>query len=335
MSERWKEILKEWKLDMYCDNMEQNGFDFIDIWDTLTEHELINDLKFKMGHARYFIKKVKQLKRNNNSNDDSKRDDDVLYQWCLKNGFEIYYDKLINVDITDPKEFNLLSNDDINKLCDNVGIKFGKKAKFIGLINRQKGILNKNVSDWDSRNVEIWLNSLGNKYTKYINIIVNENCLDGNDLLGLNYDDWCDIESNKVLRTALLKKFKAVAGESYVIPNETDNNDDAKTNSNENIVDLKEDNIVIPSVQEERKLMKEVGYKMQVAGDTWYPISKKWYDIWKDYTCLDTCDDDVPGGVDNLHTRGIPRPGKIDNTELQGINICVYDRLSLNRIQYI
>ena len=89
------------------------------------------------------------------------------------------------------------------------------------------------------------------------------------------------------------------------------------------------------TVQDERKLMKEVGYKMQVAGDTWYPISKKWYDSWKNYTCFDKGDDDVPGGVDNLHERGIPRPGKIDNSELQGILLLYINILYITILLYI
>ena len=38
--------------------------------------------------------------------------------------------------------------------------------------------------------------------------------------------------------------------------------------------------------QQQRVLMKRVGYKMQQTGELWYPISKKWYNSWIEYTCF-------------------------------------------------
>ena len=40
------------------------------------------------------------------------------------------------------------------------------------------------------------------------------------------------------------------------------------------------------SPQDQRVLMKKVGYKMQQTGEYWYPVSKKWYTSWINYTCF-------------------------------------------------
>mmetsp|Transcript_30044 Transcript_30044/g.47979 ORF Transcript_30044/g.47979 Transcript_30044/m.47979 type:complete len:1184 (-) Transcript_30044:396-3947(-) len=69
------------------------------------------------------------------------------------------------------------------------------------------------------------------------------------------------------------------------------------------------------TVHQQRVLMKRLGEKVQIAGDQWYPIDKKWYDSWKAYTMWSKADDDIPDG--GLEDSGIPRPGKIDNEDLQ------------------
>eukprot|EP01084_Bolivina_argentea_P007867 14768_1 len=69
--------------------------------------------------------------------------------------------------------------------------------------------------------------------------------------------------------------------------------------------------------QQQRKCMKKLGIKVQNVGDFWYPIDKKWYDSWERYTMMSKGDDDIPGGIENLHEIGEPRPGKIDNSALQ------------------
>ncbi len=48
-------------------------------------------------------------------------------------------------------------------------------------------------------------------------------------------------------------------------------------------------NLFVPkpaSVQEQRKLFAAIGYKVEEVGETWYPISKKWLETWKEYTCF-------------------------------------------------
>ncbi|ETO26124.1 ubiquitin carboxyl-terminal hydrolase 11 [Reticulomyxa filosa] len=68
--------------------------------------------------------------------------------------------------------------------------------------------------------------------------------------------------------------------------------------------------------QKQRQLYKEVGQKTQQVGDTWYPISAKWYKSWIEYTAYNKKDEDIEEGLENLHMRDVPRPGPIDNSEL-------------------
>ena len=65
----------------------------------------------------------------------------------------------------------------------------------------------------------------------------------------------------------------------------------------------------------------KLGIKLPKLHDTWYPIDINWYNSWVKYTMFDKADDEIPGGLENLDKIGIPRPGKIDNSALQGI-IC-------------
>eukprot|EP01083_Nonionella_stella_P079445 217988_1 len=69
--------------------------------------------------------------------------------------------------------------------------------------------------------------------------------------------------------------------------------------------------------QQQRICMKKLGIKVQNVGDYWYPIDKKWYNSWERYTMFNKGNDDIPGGIENLHKIGEPRPGKIDNAALQ------------------
>ena len=77
------------------------------------------------------------------------------------------------------------------------------------------------------------------------------------------------------------------------------------------------------SVQNERELKQKIGYKLRREHEIWYPISKKWMDIWLKYICYNTGDKDIPGGIENMHKLKLMRPGIIDNSHLQGISIFV------------
>ncbi len=70
--------------------------------------------------------------------------------------------------------------------------------------------------------------------------------------------------------------------------------------------------------QQQRICMKKICFKNPTVGEYWYPIDKKWYDSWERYTMFNKGNDDIPDGIDNLHNIGEPRPGKIDNSALQG-----------------
>ena len=70
-------------------------------------------------------------------------------------------------------------------------------------------------------------------------------------------------------------------------------------------------------------MMKQIGIPVQIVGETWYPIDKLWYDLWVKYTMFDRGDQDIPGGLDNLVNVCGPRPGKIDNSVLQGLFIII------------
>eukprot|EP01084_Bolivina_argentea_P021644 40210_1 len=83
--------------------------------------------------------------------------------------------------------------------------------------------------------------------------------------------------------------------------------------------DLPKDPTQTTAVQQ-RRLMKKVGVKVQVVGEHWYPISKKWYDSWEEYTMFKRGDEDIPGGIDNLENSGGERPDRIDNSDLQDKN---------------
>ena len=89
------------------------------------------------------------------------------------------------------------------------------------------------------------------------------------------------------------------------------------------------------SVQKERELIQNIGYKWLIEGDIWYAISKKWWNIFTKYTCL--TDDDLILGIDSIdtiHTLGYPRPSRIDNSDLQGIYIYMQYIIILNLYIY-
>ena len=56
-----KQVLKDWRLQRYeAILIEEFGFDdFLD-WKDIEENELIEDMNFKMGHARKFVRKTKE-----------------------------------------------------------------------------------------------------------------------------------------------------------------------------------------------------------------------------------------------------------------------------------
>ena len=56
-----KQVLKDWRLQRYeAILIEEFGFDdFLD-WKDIGESELIEDMNFKMGHARKFVRKTKE-----------------------------------------------------------------------------------------------------------------------------------------------------------------------------------------------------------------------------------------------------------------------------------
>jgi len=74
------------------------------------------------------------------------------------------------------------------------------------------------------------------------------------------------------------------------------------------------------TAKQQRVLMKKLGVRNQVAGESWFPIDRKWYDSWKKYTLWDKGDDDIDGGLDALDDGEYPRPGPIDNSDLQDPN---------------
>ena len=106
------------------------------------------------------------------------------------------------------------------------------------------------------------------------------------------------------------------------------NDDDKKQENDENKKDetkTKDEDDDLPddytktTPQQQRKLMKKIGIPVQKVGEIWYPIDKKWYDAWERYTQWDKGDKDVVGGLEKLHETADPRPGPIDNSQLQGM----------------
>merc|ERR1712154_54043 len=97
---------------------------------------------------------------------------------------------------------------------------------------------------------------------------------------------------------------------------QTDDNKQQQQKSEEEDLNLPDDPTKT-TPQQQRILMKKLGIKVQRVGELWYPIDKKWYDSWERYTMFDKGDDDIPGGLENLHEIGEPRPGQIDNSKLQ------------------
>eukprot|EP01084_Bolivina_argentea_P305923 528532_1 len=67
------QLLTKWGLKKYINILiDEMGFDDIIDWKSITENELENDMKFKRGHARKFIRKTKEyfeLKDKQNEND--------------------------------------------------------------------------------------------------------------------------------------------------------------------------------------------------------------------------------------------------------------------------
>ena len=57
-----RDILKKWKLEQYADTLiDDQGYEDIEDWKSLTEDELINDIKMKKGHAKKFLRKIGEL----------------------------------------------------------------------------------------------------------------------------------------------------------------------------------------------------------------------------------------------------------------------------------
>lgn len=56
-----------------------------------------------------------------------------------------------------------------------------------------------------------------------------------------------------------------------------------------------------PSVEEQKKKIEDIVLtKSHVAvGDTWYLISKKWFQEWENYVQGSSDDGDAPGPIDN------------------------------------
>eukprot|EP01083_Nonionella_stella_P276082 937877_1 len=97
---------------------------------------------------------------------------------------------------------------------------------------------------------------------------------------------------------------------------EKDDNKQKQEEKEKDDLNLPED-LTQTTPQQQRQCMKNVGLKSPNVGDYWYPIDKKWYNSWERYTMFNKGNDDIPGGIENLHKIGEPRPGKIDNAALQ------------------
>lgn len=96
------------------------------------------------------------------------------------------------------------------------------------------------------------------------------------------------------------------------------------------------------TAKQQRILAKKLGlYQQQTVGESWYPINRKWYDSWKKYIMWDKGDEDIDGGIDAVDDSGIPRPDKIDNTDLAGtlykdiVFVCDCESIDIPSIQRI
>ena len=100
--------------------------------------------------------------------------------------------------------------------------------------------------------------------------------------------------------------------------NKTDVVDEKKAKEDEFQKSLPEDPTKTTAKQQ-RIIAKKVGlFQRQEVGQSWYPINRKWYDSWKKYIMWDKGDEDIDGGLDAMDESGIPRPGRIDNSDLAG-----------------
>eukprot|EP00486_Rosalina_sp_Unknown_P000500 CAMPEP_0201565528 /NCGR_PEP_ID=MMETSP0190_2-20130828/4688_1 /ASSEMBLY_ACC=CAM_ASM_000263 /TAXON_ID=37353 /ORGANISM="Rosalina sp." /LENGTH=888 /DNA_ID=CAMNT_0047983127 /DNA_START=184 /DNA_END=2847 /DNA_ORIENTATION=+ len=98
--------------------------------------------------------------------------------------------------------------------------------------------------------------------------------------------------------------------------NDEQKKDESQTKEKDENDDIPED-LTKTTPQQQRRLMKKIGIPVQKVGEIWYPIDKKWYDAFVRYTQWDKGDKDIDGGLENLHETADPRPGPIDNSELQ------------------
>ena len=52
----WKNLLLEWKLDVYIENFQFEAYVEVDIWRDLTKEDCRNELKMKSGHIKKFLR---------------------------------------------------------------------------------------------------------------------------------------------------------------------------------------------------------------------------------------------------------------------------------------
>eukprot|EP01083_Nonionella_stella_P154813 499307_1 len=55
-------LLKEWGLHKYAQELiDENGYDDVADWPDLTQDELMNEMGFKKGHAKKFVRLTKTI----------------------------------------------------------------------------------------------------------------------------------------------------------------------------------------------------------------------------------------------------------------------------------
>merc|ERR1712087_617647 len=66
-------LLREWNLSQYKTVLiDENGYDVVDDWKHITKDELTQDMKFKVGHSKRFLRNVEAyFKQSEKENEDT------------------------------------------------------------------------------------------------------------------------------------------------------------------------------------------------------------------------------------------------------------------------
>merc|ERR1712087_670626 len=89
-------LLREWNLSQYKTVLiDENGYDVVDDWKHITKDKLTQDMKFKVGHSKRFLRNVDAYFKKNNAESKPDESEDTIKKLIALSdmGFE---DRMLN-----------------------------------------------------------------------------------------------------------------------------------------------------------------------------------------------------------------------------------------------